>query len=133
MPPLVILKSVYRRSDLRSVPCFSDGNEGRFVENGRRAVYCGYSCRDRCGGSRNGVGHQAAKGRTITGCVDSGESGMLLTNEKDKHVYVLSGNTAGVKPGDRMTLTGKKTKSNSGATLVWDTKSISKDFGTCRP
>jgi hypothetical protein len=74
-----------------------------------------------------------AKGRTITGCVNSGESGMLLTNEKDKHVYVLSGDTAGVKPGERMTLTGKKTKSNSGATLVWDTKRISKDSGACRP
>jgi hypothetical protein len=74
-----------------------------------------------------------AKGRTITGCVNSGESGMLLTNEKDKHVYVLSGDTAGVKPGDRMTLTGKKVKSTSGTSLVWETKRIGKDFGVCRP
>jgi hypothetical protein len=74
-----------------------------------------------------------AKGRTITGCVNSGEGGMLVTNEKDKHVYVLSGNTAGVKPGERMSLTGKKIKSNSGATLVWETKSISKNFGSCQP
>jgi hypothetical protein len=74
-----------------------------------------------------------AKGRTITGCVNSGETGMLLTNEKDKHVYVLAGDTAGVKSGDRMTLTGKKIKPNSGGTLAWDTKGVSKDFGACRP
>jgi anti-sigma-K factor RskA len=73
------------------------------------------------------------KGRTITGCVNSGESGMLVTDEKDKRVYVLSGNTAGVKPGERMSLTGRKIKANSGATLVWETKKISKDFGSCRP
>ena len=61
------------------------------------------------------------KGRTITGCVDSGDSGMVVTNEKDKHLYVLVGNTAGVKQGERMTLTGK-IKSNSGMTLTWETK-----------
>jgi hypothetical protein len=74
-----------------------------------------------------------AKGRTITGCVNSGENGMLVTNEKDKHVYALSGNTAGVKPGERMTLMGKKIKSDVGATLVWETKKISKDSGACQP
>lgn len=74
-----------------------------------------------------------AKGRTITGCVNSGDSGMLVTNEKDKHLYVLAGNTAGVKQGQRMTLAGKRIKSNSGTTLVWETKRISKDFGACRP
>jgi hypothetical protein len=58
---------------------------------------------------------------------------MLVTSEKDKHVYVLSGNTAGVKQGERVTLAGKKIKSNSGTTLVWETKGISKDFGACRP
>ena len=74
-----------------------------------------------------------AKGRTITGCVNSGASGVLLTDEKDKRVYVLSGDTAGVKAGERMSLTGRKIKANSGATLVWETKKISKDLGSCQP
>lgn len=74
-----------------------------------------------------------AKGRTITGCVNSGTSGVLLTDEKDKRVYVLSGDTAGVKAGERMSLTGRKIKANSGATLVWETKKISKDLGSCQP
>jgi hypothetical protein len=74
-----------------------------------------------------------AKGRTITGCVNSGASGMLVTDEKDKRVYVLSGDTAGVKPGERMSLTGRKIKADSGATLVWETKKVSKDLGSCQP
>ena len=74
-----------------------------------------------------------AKNHTITGCVNSGENGMLLTNEKDKHVYVLSGNTTGVKVGERLTLMGKKIKPNTGAWPVWETKKIGRDFGTCQP
>ena len=74
-----------------------------------------------------------AKGRTITGCVNSGASGMLVTDEKDKRVYVLSGDTAGVKTGERMSLTGRKIKADSGATLVWETKKVSKDLGSCQP
>jgi hypothetical protein len=74
-----------------------------------------------------------AKGRTITGCVNSGASGMLVTDEKDKRVYVLSGDTAGVKPGERMSLTGRKIKADSGAPLVWQTKKVSKDLGSCQP
>jgi hypothetical protein len=74
-----------------------------------------------------------AKGRTITGCVNSGASGMTVTDEKDKRVYVLSGDTAGVKPGERMSFAGRKIKANSGATLVWETKKVSKDLGSCQP
>jgi len=75
----------------------------------------------------------ASKNRTITGCVSSDESGMRVTDEKDKHIYALTGNTAGVKPDERVTLTGKKIKPSSGATFVWETKKITKDFGTCQP
>jgi hypothetical protein len=32
-----------------------------------------------------------SKKRKITGCVNSGESGKTVTDEKDKRVYVLSG------------------------------------------
>jgi hypothetical protein len=33
---------------------------------------------------------------------------MSVTDERDKQVYVLSGNTEDIKPGDRVTLQGKK-------------------------
>ena len=76
------------------------------------------------------VVHETSKKRTITGCVNSAENGMSVTDEKDKHVYVLSGDTSGVKPGERMTLQGKKIKPNDGKPLTWETKKITKDFGS---
>jgi hypothetical protein len=45
-----------------------------------------------------------SKKRAITGCVNSAGSGMTITDEKDKQVYALSGDTAGIKSGDRMKL-----------------------------
>ena len=75
-----------------------------------------------------------SKKQTITGCVNSAGSGMTVTDEKDKLVYALSGNTAGVKPGDRMKLQGKKLKAaGAGQTPVWQTTEIKKDLGVCRP
>ena len=74
-----------------------------------------------------------SKKRTITGCVNSAGSGMTLTDEKDKQIYVLSGNTTGIKPGDRMKLQGKKAKSKGAdKTLVWEAKKVTKEFGVCQ-
>jgi hypothetical protein len=74
-----------------------------------------------------------SKNSKITGCTSSGGGGMILTNEKDKRVYMLSGNTADIKPGDRMTLQGKKLKASGSNTLTWETKKTTKDFGVCQP
>ncbi len=51
--------------------------------------------------------HYKHKKSSITGCVASGASGMNLTDEKDKRPYTLSGDTAAIKPGDRVMLEGK--------------------------
>ena len=78
--------------------------------------------------------HNSSKNRTITGCVNSEENGMSVRDEKDKRIYALSGNTAGIKPGDRITLQGKKVKSKgTDKTLVWEAKRVTKDFGACQP
>jgi hypothetical protein len=78
--------------------------------------------------------HKSTAKRTITGCINAGENGMSVTDEKDKQSYSLAGNTTGIKPGDRMTLQGKKIKTKSAAkTLVWETKRVTKDFGVCQP
>ncbi len=80
------------------------------------------------------VVHESRKQRTITGCVVQGGNGMSLTDEKDKRSYTLSGNTADIKPGDRMSLQGKKIKpKDAGKPLIWETQTISKDFGACQP
>jgi hypothetical protein len=41
--------------------------------------------------------HQSSKKKTVTGCVVAAQNGMSVTDEKDKRVYTLSGDTTGVK------------------------------------
>ena len=80
------------------------------------------------------VVHESTKKRRITGCVTSGDNGMTVVEEKDKRIYALSGNTAGIKPGDRVTLQGKKAKPKDASTpLTWEVKNETKDFGACQP
>ena len=62
--------------------------------------------------------HQASSNRTVTGCISSAPNGMLVTSEKDKRVYALSGYTAGIKPGERMTLHLKKIKTKDKQQLL---------------
>jgi len=74
-----------------------------------------------------------SKKRSITGCVKTGKDGMTVTDEGNNRIYVLSGNTVGLTPGDRMKLHGRKAKSNgSDKTLVWDTEKVTKDYGVCK-
>jgi len=78
--------------------------------------------------------HYKSKKTAITGCVISGDNGMTVTDEKDRRTYALSGNTTGIKPGDRMRLQGKAVKPKSPEkTLVWEAKEVTKDFGVCPP
>jgi hypothetical protein len=51
------------------------------------------------------------KKRTITGCVSLGANGMSVTDERDKQIYTLSGETTAIRPGDRMKLRGRKVRS----------------------
>lgn len=74
-----------------------------------------------------------SKKRTITGCVKPVPNGMIVNDEKDQRVYALSGDTAGVKPGERMTFQGKKIKPNAGNPLGWEISKIRNDHGVCQP
>ena len=76
------------------------------------------------------IRHNSPKS-TITGCVQSGTNGMSLTDEKNGLNYTLSGSTIGVKPGDRVTLKGKR--KDIGATVGFEARRIEKDFGACQP
>jgi hypothetical protein len=71
--------------------------------------------------------HEKHKTRAITGCVTSGAGGMSVTDDKDKQVYALSGDPVGVKPGDRMTLEGRR-RGN-----IFEARSVMKDLGVCHP
>jgi hypothetical protein len=67
---------------------------------------------------------------SVTGCARSGPDGMTLTTESDKQTYSLLGEVAGIKPGERVRVSGKKGKSKSG-THEFLVEKVSKDLGAC--
>jgi hypothetical protein len=78
--------------------------------------------------------HESRKKRTVTGCVISVPNGMSVTDEKDKRIYALSGNTSDIKTGDRVTLHGKRVNpKGASAPLAWNVSNETKDFGACQP
>jgi len=79
------------------------------------------------------VHRHSARARTITGCVSAVTNEITVTNEKDKRVYALCGNTAGVKLGERLTLQGNKINPSGTDLLRWNVSQIQKDYGVCQP
>jgi hypothetical protein len=73
--------------------------------------------------------HSKAGKRTVTGCVSSGPGGMTLTDEKDHRTYLLARETAGVEPGERMTLQGNGVRPHGSTTITLETKIIKQDYG----
>ena len=70
----------------------------------------------------------------ITGCVLSAEKGMTVTDEEDRKVYLLSGETTAIRQGDRMKLRGRKVRSTGpDKARLWEAKEVLKDFGVCQP
>jgi hypothetical protein len=53
-----------------------------------------------------------------------------LISESDKQPYTLVGEVAGIKPGDRVRVSGKKGKEKSAAREFLVEK-VSRDFGPC--
>ena len=70
-----------------------------------------------------------SKQNKITGCISSGTKGLSVTDEKDQRAYALSGDVNGIKPGERMTLVGKRNRT----TLIFQARLVSTDLGACRP
>jgi hypothetical protein len=68
---------------------------------------------------------------SMTGCALSTTDGMTLTTESDKQTYALIGDVAGIKPGNRIRVSGKKSKEKSGSTSQFLVEKVSKDFGRC--
>ena len=75
--------------------------------------------------------HKGSEKRTVTGCVKSGADGMTLIDDGDRRLYVLSGNTAGINPGEQLRLQGRKIK--NGKALGWETRKVGADLGVCQP
>lgn len=67
---------------------------------------------------------------TVTGCAVSGPNGLTLENDSDHQSFTLTGDTAGIKAGDRVKLQGKKQKAN-GAARGFTVLKVQHDYGAC--
>lgn len=70
------------------------------------------------------------KHKTIEGCVESSDSGLLLTSDKDKRSYAIATDTTPLQSGRRFILKGKRGKQKSGIRSFRLTK-IVRDEGAC--
>ena len=68
---------------------------------------------------------------SLVGCVEQSTEGIKLITEKDKNTYALEGETAGLKPDERVHLKGKKSKDSSGSP-TFEVQKVAKDFGPCK-
>lgn len=75
--------------------------------------------------------HEKHKPGRITGCISAGPAGMDLTDESDKRVYSLAGDTSGAQAGERMSLEGKRRK-DSGKMPIFEARRVIKDLGPCK-
>jgi hypothetical protein len=76
--------------------------------------------------------HETHKHPSITGCVAPGADGLTLKNEKDKKVYALSGDSAALKAGERVTLKGTKIN-GSIEKPSFQVEKLTRDYGVCTP
>ncbi|SRR6266849_553639 len=70
------------------------------------------------------------KAPSITGCVQSVDGEVSLTDEKDHRPYAITGKSPDLKAGRRVRLRGKKIQGNDGR-FTFRTKKIDHDYGSC--
>lgn len=78
-----------------------------------------------------GVGYLALRHHgNIVGCVEPSSEGIKLMNEKDQNTYALVATNVSLAPGQRVALSGKKTKGDSGKPTFTVSRLV-KDYGAC--
>lgn len=77
-----------------------------------------------------GIYFIARRPPSVTGCTASNGESLTLLNESDQQTYALSGNISSIKSGDRIHVSGKKSKDASGKHSFVVNK-VAKDYGAC--
>jgi len=78
--------------------------------------------------------HAADKTQTyVTGCTQSIQDGISLTNEKDNQTYSIMSGSNSLKVGERMTLKGVVVATDGSGNPKIQIQSLIKDYGTCGP
>ncbi|HTV08975.1 MAG TPA: hypothetical protein VMD97_08040 [Candidatus Aquilonibacter sp.] len=67
---------------------------------------------------------------SVTGCTASQGDSLTLLSEADRQTYALSGDISGIRSGERVHVSGKKSKDSSGNHIFVVTK-VGKDYGPC--
>ncbi|HET6928742.1 MAG TPA: hypothetical protein VFI45_00350 [Candidatus Acidoferrum sp.] len=67
----------------------------------------------------------------VTGCTQSVQNGISLTNEKDNQTYSIVSNDNSLKAGERITLKGTFVSGDGSANPSFQVLSMVKDYGTC--
>jgi hypothetical protein len=68
----------------------------------------------------------------LMGCVVQRADGLELMNEGDSQTYLLSGDVAGLKAGERVKVTGKKQKKAASGPRLLLVTSLKNDYGACK-
>lgn len=80
-----------------------------------------------------GIYYVARRAPRITGCVASDANGLQLRSETDQQIYLLVGDTASLKAGERVRVIGKKKTKVTAHARTFIVEKLSKDFGPCSP
>ena len=72
-----------------------------------------------------------AQADSLHGCVSSAPNSIMLLNEGDHQNYDLIGDTATIKAGQRVKVSGKKKKDTAGKRYFLVGK-LSKSYGACK-
>ena len=76
--------------------------------------------------------HAADKTQTyVTGCTQSIQDGISLTNEKDNQTYSIASGSQSLKAGERITLRGVVVPTDGPGNPAFQIQSLIKDYGTC--
>jgi hypothetical protein len=77
--------------------------------------------------------HQSAdKTQTyVTGCTQSIQDGINLTNEKDNQTYSIVNDSKSLKAGERITLKGVVVATDGPGNPTFQVRNVIKDYGTC--
>ncbi len=78
-----------------------------------------------------GIFYAVRHGHSLTGCAAAGPSGLDLRSQGDQQTYTLVGDVAGIKPGQRIRVSGKKEKAGAGTGRQFLVEKLSKDYGPC--
>ena len=78
-----------------------------------------------------GVYYLVRAPRNITGCVSDADGGLQLADEKHMASYLLEGDVAAIKPGERVHLSGKAGK-DARKRKKFFVNRVAKDYGACR-